>query len=850
MPAPPRDPLEAPSIGRWIDRSRRRHFTTLGIAVVLLGTAHLFGAQIDWRAYVVFGAWAVANAVVSPWAARPLDQHLRLRRYALTLAMDVLFLGAAYLFVDGAEIIGAVFFAHQALVGSATLPRKWAIGIAGLIVAVFSSLVISSALGVVAVPSPIGANRLVGNWSFVAASITSAIAMVVVVMHLQVQLVRSIRDVEERYVTLVQSAADMVITFDATGRFLEVNPATLELTGYTWNEIKQLPNTTFFPKADWAAVVDAFRRALAGETLRFDVRVVRKDGAERWVQATTSPVTLDGRSAVLVIARDTTDARLQTEALRERDARLKVVLGALNVGFLTFDRDHRVTAAFGSWARKEETRGVLLIGRRLRDVLAMGTVVEQHERADERVLGGAEVTVRWTHVTDEGERWYRSHVVPLRAADGTITGGAAIWVDETSMVLAEREREGLRQRVTDTERVESLGKLVSGVAHELNNPLAAILNFTEDLLSDDRSPEERVALEVIQSQALRSRTIVRDLLTYARQGSARPLVAAEPGPILESIARAMRPGLASQGVAFAVELDSSATELMLDRAGFEQIVTNLLTNAAHSAGAGGTVRLSSRLRREWFDVVVEDNGAGIAADVFPRMFEPFFTTKPTGQGVGLGLSVSMGIVNAHRGTLTAANRPTDVGGGARLLVRIPLITASISAGAEASVPERRLSPAKGRVPILEPASGPRAMPQRKPTILIIDDEHAIRHGLKRFLTRRGWVVEESADGADALSKLLRPEALRIYDVILCDLKMAGVSGMDVYDRVKATAPSIARRFVLSTGDTTAPDVAGFLSQVDVPILEKPFELATLETLAEQIRSGGASDMATAGQAPA
>ena len=103
--------------------SRRRHGTTLGIAVVLLGTAHLFGALIDWRAYAVFGAWLVANAVVSPWAARPADYELRLRRYALTLGMDVLFLGAAYLFLDGAEIIGAVFFAHQALVGSATLPR-------------------------------------------------------------------------------------------------------------------------------------------------------------------------------------------------------------------------------------------------------------------------------------------------------------------------------------------------------------------------------------------------------------------------------------------------------------------------------------------------------------------------------------------------------------------------------------------------------------------------------------------------------------------------------------------------------------------------------------------------------
>ena len=355
---------------------------------------------------------------------------------------------------------------------------------------------------------------------------------------------------------------------------------------------------------------------------------------------------------------------------------------------------------------------------------------------------------------------------------------------------------------------------------------------------------------MIQEQALRSRTIVRDLLSYARQGSARPLALADPVPILEAIARAMRPGLASQGVAFAVELNPSDAELMLDRAGFEQVVTNLITNAAQAAGAGGTVHLSSRWRREWFEVVVEDNGAGIDADAFPRIFEPFFTTKPTGQGVGLGLSVSMGIVKAHRGTLIAENRSLEVGGGARFMMRLQHVVSAMVTAADAPISERRLSPAKGGAPIPESISGPRMMPPRNPTILIIDDEDAIRQGLKRFLTRRGWTVEESADGADALSKLLRPEALRIYDVILCDLKMAGVSGMDVYNRVRTTATSIAKRFVLSTGDTTAPDVAGFLSQVDVPILEKPFEMATFEALADQVRAGAATDMASAARGPA
>lgn len=142
------------------------------------------------------------------------------------------------------------------------------------------------------------------------------------------------------------------------------------------------------------------------------------------------------------------------------------------------------------------------------------------------------------------------------------------------------------------------------------------------------------------------------------------------------------------------------------------------------------------------------------------------------------------------------------------------------------------------------------MPERRPTILIIDDEEAIRQGLRRYFTRKGWVVEESADGADALAKLLRPEAKRIYDVVLCDLKMAGVSGMDVYERMLAAAPDMAARFILSTGDTSAPDVSGFLATVSVPILEKPFDLTFLESLANRVRSGSTAGTMTAGRGPA
>jgi CheY-like chemotaxis protein len=127
------------------------------------------------------------------------------------------------------------------------------------------------------------------------------------------------------------------------------------------------------------------------------------------------------------------------------------------------------------------------------------------------------------------------------------------------------------------------------------------------------------------------------------------------------------------------------------------------------------------------------------------------------------------------------------------------------------------------------------LPGRRPSILVIDDEDAIRRVLRRYLERRGWAVEDAPDGAAALAKLLRPDADMRYDVILCDLKMPGVSGPDLYRRLVVEAPALARRLILSTGDVTATDVADFLATVSVPVLEKPFELNALEALAEMIR---------------
>ena len=829
-----------PATSRWIATAAGRRSRIILACTAMIAVAQLSGMRIDLRAYVALFGWIGATFVMAPWAARPPEFARRLRRYAFTLVIDVLLLGAVYVFLDASQWLGAMFFMNAALVASATLPRRYAIGVAALIVLVFAIVAWLPVLGVTMVVSPFGTGSADDHQGRAVAQIVSTITFLVIVMRLQVRLVQTIREAEQRYLLLVQSAPDMLMTFDADGRFESANPATLELMGYTWRELKQLPNAAFFPPEDWPQVTAAHARSLAGETVTMEVRLIRKGGEMRWLQTRSVPIAGGATgTSVLVMARDITIARSQAEQLRENEQRVRLIVDALGIGFGTIDRSGRVTSIFGRWAQKQEGSHRTVIGARARDVVDP-EITDQVVHALDKAFAGENVALQWSvgppRVPEE--RFYRAHFAPTRDADRNVVGAACVWIDESVAIAAERERDVLRGRVANAERIESLAKLVSGVAHELNNPLAAILNFSEDLLLDARTDADRSALEVIQAQALRSRTIVRDLLTFVRSGYVRPRARETAGPILEMLVVSVRPGLAAQGIAFDASISDPETPLFVDRPGFEQVVTNLLTNAAQAAGAGGAVRLATQRQGDWFDVIVEDNGAGIREEHLVRIFEPFFSTKPTGQGVGLGLSVSLGIVEANGGELRAENRGGASGGGARFTMRLPVAPADATEPAElaAASPDTQTRP-RARRAVRSAAGALAPLPPRRACILIIDDEESIRLVLRRFFQRRGWAVEEAADGTAALVKLLRPDAAVRYDVVLCDLKMPGLSGPELYRRLTAEAPAMMDHLILSSGDVTAVEVAGFLATVSVPVLEKPFELNALEAVAEKIRRG-------------
>ncbi|MEP6990920.1 MAG: PAS domain S-box protein [bacterium] len=491
-------------------------------------------------------------------------------------------------------------------------------------------------------------------------------------------------------------------------------------------------------------------------------------------------------------------------------------------------------------------------------------------RAMIELLGFPDATAL-AHAADQDHIYHdpaaRTRLIAALERDGVANGMEMEWrrADDTLVIVRvsarayrdERDRvwlwEAYAENVTSLRaaevalhrsgRLAAVGQLISGVAHELNNPLSSILHFTEDLLADQRSGPDTEALGIIRDQAQRSRAIVRDLLSFVqrRETSAESISLAER---LAATTVAMRPGLAEGGVRLHVAAQAAACMVWADRAGLEQIITNLVSNAAHAAGRGGDVWVSTQWGEDECSFVVEDSGPGIPDEVLARIFDPFFTTKRTGEGTGLGLSVTLGIVEQLGGRIATSARGLER--GARFTVFLPCATPALPDGIALATPlaAEAASVEGGRSPSMTGAPesgssratahgiGPAVAPQR--VALIIDDEQTIRTALRRYFVRRGWRVEEATDGEAALT-LLADDSAR-FDIIVSDLRMPGVSGVELHDRLVAQ-PALLRRFVFSTGDVASDEAAAFVRRTHCQVLQKPFELRMLDAAIVAVDTG-------------
>jgi two-component system NtrC family sensor kinase len=370
-----------------------------------------------------------------------------------------------------------------------------------------------------------------------------------------------------------------------------------------------------------------------------------------------------------------------------------------------------------------------------------------------------------------------------------------------------------QDQLIQSEKLSGIGEFVAGVAHELNNPLTSVMGFSELLQRADTDPKHQRYLEMIHKSALRCQKIVQNLLSFARRHKPERKLS-NINELVEGAVEILQYQMRTSNIEVVSRLDPHLPKALVDPHQVQQVFLNIINNARQAIEAHqpkGCVRIATEARGQILRVTFQDNGPGIPESHLSKVFDPFFTTKEVGKGTGLGLSLCYGIIKDHGGVIKITSK---VGEGATFVIELPLAAESDGASGKIQAPAT-------------PTSNVREGAGKR--VLVIDDEDAILQMVREMLSGHGYEVDIARDGESALRRLDQTP----YDLTLCDWKMPGLNGQQVYERIRASNPVQSERMIFFTGDVINEKAQIFLHERKKVCLTKPFSLVEFRTAVSQ-----------------
>jgi signal transduction histidine kinase/ActR/RegA family two-component response regulator len=451
---------------------------------------------------------------------------------------------------------------------------------------------------------------------------------------------------------------------------------------------------------------------------------------------------------------------------------------------------------------------------------------------------------------------------PVVDAVGRQIGRVEIYRDLTA-------RRVFQSQLLQTEKLAALGQMLTGVAHELSNPLTSILGYAQRLLLREDSAAQLPEVRQIFQEAERAGGILRQLLSNAREAPPER----RRVPLNQVVRRSIELqqwSIAAEQIRFELDLDPALPMVIGDAAQLQQVLMNLVGNARQAIqqeGRSGRIRVrTSQTAGRRVLLEVEDDGPGVPQSILARIFDPFFTTKAAGVGTGLGLSIVLSIVREHGGRVNVRRAPE---GGAVFSVELPVAEAVVSRteGVD-SVPAFSgvaPGPVSGRVPAAphESRKNGIAVGEERPTlaapafaaaarrgpakarVLVVEDEPTVARLIADVLQDEGFSVDVLLDGREALERA----AHQTFDLVICDMKMPGLDGQQFFQSLVASGNPLWRSFLFVTGDVIAPGTHAFLERHHLAHLAKPFRVEELGARVKEVLQDAAHMTASAGSSP-
>lgn len=648
---------------------------------------------------------------------------------------------------------------------------------------------------------------------------------------------------EAKLLVTIDEAPICVATVDLTNRFLTCNKAFCSFLGYTEDELKQKTIADITCPGDAEVGMVDLHEILEGrkKCARVQKRYVRKNGDVVWGEVNINLIR-DGKGKPLYflpIIQDITERkRVEKELLDNRDllnrtGRMGKIGGwEFYVDTLTqvwteemfhiFEIDDCQRAP-GVW------EGV--------DFCAPSSKAVGEAAVRRAIESGEPYDIEVEIITAKGNhRWARSIGVPIYEK-GRVKSISGTFQDiterkqtddalrESNLALQEamKQMQEMQKQMIQQERLSALGQMAGGVAHDFNNALVPVLGYTELLLSEPNALDDKKkvvrTLELIRGGAMNAAATVSRLREFYRQGDRSKLVPVDLYRIVGETVAVTRPrwqkDMAAKGVIFDMRTEIAPVPPVLgDESELSQLVSNLMANAVDAMPGGGclTIRLYSHVSGEHVVIEVQDTGVGMTEEIKRRCLDPFFTTKE-GRGVGLGLSMSHGIVRRHRGRIEIQS---EIGQGTKMLVHLPKME-SRAAAVRANADTGRQAGG------LRPAGPPRE-------VLFVDDEESARLVVEQYLIADGHKVQVAADGMAGLSKFTEGR----FDVVILDRAMPGMNGDRLAAAIKALSPGTP--IIMLTGYGDMMNEQGERPAGIDMILTKPFTRESLRHAMDEVMS--------------
>lgn len=623
-----------------------------------------------------------------------------------------------------------------------------------------------------------------------------------------------LRESEERFRSYVEQSIDVIFTLDAQGIITFVSPAWERHFGFPASEVLGKPFAPFVHPEDVRPCMDYLLRVLSTGKVETGPphRIQRSDGAWRWFVANgASMSTPGGERQFIGVARDITETRGAEEALRESEEQMRIIFEASEAGIIVVSPQGDIRFANRRMAEMFGMTNQELIGTPYPEHLHPSEKQIGDERMRQLIRGEIpSVSLERHYVRSDGTGfWGHLSGRRLEFPDGSLRALVGVITDITERRRMEEERQAIEQKIHQTQKMESLGSLAGGVAHDMNNVLGAILGLASAHLETqpEGSPAHR-AFETIIQAAERGGTTVRSLLSLARQ-SPSELRELDLNAILRDEVRLLERTTLAR-VHLRMELAPGLRPVMGDAGALTHAFMNLCVNAVEAMPESGTLVLGTRnVDPGWIEVRVEDTGSGMPRDVLEKALDPFFTTKAIGKGTGLGLAMVYSTVKAHQGQMEIQSEP---GQGTRVLLRFPAC-----------------APA---VPAPEPAAPRPAPSHRNLRVLLVDDDELIQISTQAVLEALGHTVTPALRGEEALAIL---EAGMEPDVVLLDMNMPGLGGGGTLPRLRALRPAVP--VLLATGRADQAALNLVAAHPFVTLLPKPFGMKDLQRHLEPFGRG-------------